>query len=74
MTLLSLGCCASFGAHVQTPALQHFTDYTEASLRACIVDMHTVLTGSAAAQLQAVRKKYANVKYNAVATLPFPTL
>ena len=62
-------CCV-----VQTPALQHYSGYTESSLRACAVELHGVLSAAPASQLQAVRKKYATAKANFVSTLALPTL
>ena len=65
----ALLCCV-----VQTPALQHYSGYTESSLRACAVELHGVLSAAPASQLQAVRKKYATAKANFVSTLALPTL
>ena len=59
---------------LQSPALQHFSGYTEASLRACCVDMHAALAAAPAAQLQAVRKKYAQPARASVTALPLPSL
>jgi len=56
------------------PALQHFTGYTEPELRECMAEMHGILSGSAAAQLQAVRKKYASPKFGEVTRVALPSL
>jgi hypothetical protein len=59
---------------LQSAALQHFSGYAESSMRACLVDMHAILAAAPAAQLQAVRKKYAQPRYSSVTTLPLPSL
>ena len=43
-------------------------------LRACLVEMHTVMAGAPAVQLQAVRKKYTQPKLNSVAAIALPAL
>lgn len=60
-------CC------LQTSALQHYSSYTEESIRSCTVDMRTVMEGSVTAQLQAVRKKYTS-RCGGVAAIPLPLL
>jgi hypothetical protein len=58
----------------QTPLLRTVTGYSEAALRACLVEMHSLLSGSTTAQLQAVRRKYTLPKHGEVATIPLPSL
>lgn len=56
-----------------TSTLQHYSSYTEETLRSCTVDMRTVMEGSVTAQLQAVRKKYTS-RCGGVAAIPLPLL
>ena len=58
----------------QSPALQFYSQYSEASLRACLVEMHAILDDSVTAQLQAVRKKYTNKFGGIAASVPLPPL
>eukprot|EP00824_Muranothrix_gubernata_P001939 TRINITY_DN1226_c1_g1_i1.p1 TRINITY_DN1226_c1_g1~~TRINITY_DN1226_c1_g1_i1.p1 ORF type:complete len:316 (-),score=56.51 TRINITY_DN1226_c1_g1_i1:463-1410(-) len=53
--------------------LQHYTNYTDAELHACVQDMKTLLKkGPTYPSLTAVRRKYASSRYEAVATIELP--
>jgi hypothetical protein len=69
----SVSLCARPCLLLQSTTLNHFTGYSESSLRVCVAEMHGIMAASATAQLQAVRKKYTATKYQEVATLPIPS-
>ena len=56
-----------------TPALQHYSRYTEAELWGAVVQLRDLMDKATTAQLQAVRKKYTQ-RFDNVASLALPSL
>ena len=57
------------GASAWSATMEFYASYTQAELRATILDIQDVMTASVASSLQAVRKKYATPKFGEVASV-----
>lgn len=55
--------------HAWNTTLEFYSGYSQEELRACIVETQDILALGSSSSLQAVRKKYQNVKFSEVATI-----
>ena len=62
------------GRNSWSETMDFYTSYSQADLRATIIDIQDIMAGSISSTLQAVRKKHLSPKFGEVANIPLATL